>query len=164
MSIESQIKELATEFAEALLAAIRSESISSLTGNMPESGPRRSKTTRAPAAAVAAARKSPAPSGRLKRRSAEEIAESVQRVAALLKSAGPLRSEVIREKLGLDVREVPRILKEGVSSKAFKILSGSKRSTTYGVQGAAKAKTTRKAAKSAKKSAKKPTKRPAKKK
>jgi hypothetical protein len=69
--------------------------------------------------------------GRLRRRSPEEIAKAVDLVAKLVKSHPKgLRSEEIRKKLGLDVREVPRILREGVAAKRLRS-KGQKRATTY---------------------------------
>ena len=41
-----------------------------------------------------------------------------------------LRAEEIRKHLGLDVREVPRVLKEGLRTKKIKA-KGQKRATTY---------------------------------
>jgi len=73
--------------------------------------------------------------GRLARRSEAQIAAAITAVTKLL-GAGPLRSEHIRKGLNLDVREMPRILREGVEGKHFKILSGEKRSTLYGLSAA----------------------------
>ena len=52
-------------------------------------------------------------------------------IVALVKTkkAG-LRSEEIRKALKLDVREVPRVLKEGLAKKALKS-KGQKRATAY---------------------------------
>ncbi len=69
--------------------------------------------------------------GRLPRRSPEEIARSVDLVTKLVKSHPKgMRAEEIRKMLGLDVREVPRILKEGLAAKKLKS-KGHKRATTY---------------------------------
>jgi hypothetical protein len=96
-------------------------------------------------------------SGRLARRSDEQIAALIGKVVSLLHTA-PLRAEHIRTQLGLDAREMPRILKGGIASKQLAILSGQKRSTLYTVAGAKVA-----ATKSAKKPAKKTVKKAAKK-
>ena len=53
-----------------------------------------------------------------------------------------LRSEQIRTELGLDVREVPRLLQQGISDKVLKILGGEKRATRYGAGAGGKAKAT----------------------
>jgi Fic family protein len=69
--------------------------------------------------------------GRLARRSPAEIARTLGTIVTLLKGkkAG-LRSEEIRKVLKLDVREVPRVLKEGLAKKAIKS-KGQKRATVY---------------------------------
>jgi hypothetical protein len=41
-----------------------------------------------------------------------------------------LRAEQIREELGLQAKELPRVLKEGLSSRKLKS-KGQKRATTY---------------------------------
>ena len=48
----------------------------------------------------------------------------------LRKNKEGLRSEQIRQALKLDVREVPRVLKEGLSKKKLKS-HGQRRATTY---------------------------------
>lgn len=69
--------------------------------------------------------------GRLARRSDEQIAAEVERVAKLLKaSKDGLRSEQIRAQLGYDVREMPRILGALLDRKLAKT-KGQKRATTY---------------------------------
>jgi hypothetical protein len=69
--------------------------------------------------------------GRLARRSPAEIAKTLGTIVALLrgKKAG-LRPEEIRKVLELDVREVPRVLKEGLAKKAIRS-KGQKRATVY---------------------------------
>ena len=70
-------------------------------------------------------------SGRLARRSLEEIQAVVADVVKLVaKHPDGLRSETIRTELDLDVREVPRVLKEGVAMGALKS-HGQKRATVY---------------------------------
>ena len=70
-------------------------------------------------------------SGRLARRSPEQIARALDQVISLVKSnKRGLRAEQIREKLGMRKEEMPRVLKEGLSRKALKS-KGQKRSTTY---------------------------------
>jgi Fic family protein len=71
--------------------------------------------------------------GRLARRSPADIARALDAVVILVrKSTKGLRSEEIRKALKLDVREVPRVLKEGLSKKKLKS-KGQKRATTYSV-------------------------------
>ncbi len=68
------------------------------------------------------------------RRSAEDIEKAVAQVVALVKqSKTGLRSEEIKKKLGLDRREVPRILRTAVESKRLKS-RGQKRATVYSVR------------------------------
>jgi hypothetical protein len=76
----------------------------------------------------AAARK---PTGRLPRRSPEEIQKTLGSIVTLLKAkkAG-LRSEQIRDALELDKRELPRVLGEGLKTKKLKS-KGQKRATIY---------------------------------
>ncbi len=70
-------------------------------------------------------------SGRLARRSAEQIAKTVDQVVVLVrKSKTGMRSEEIKKALGLDRREVPRILKTAVADKKLKA-KGQKRATVY---------------------------------
>jgi hypothetical protein len=69
--------------------------------------------------------------GRLPRRSAEDIKVALDKVHGLLKgSKTGLRAEQIRKALRLDVREMPRVLKEGLASKKLSS-KGQKRATTY---------------------------------
>lgn len=76
----------------------------------------------------------PAPrsrSGRLPRRSDTEIAAALDQVVALVrKTKEGMRAEAIREGLGLQSKEMPRILKRGLSTKKLKS-KGQKRATTY---------------------------------
>jgi hypothetical protein len=89
------------------------------------------KKTPAAAKRTAAAAKKFANPGRLPRRSADEIARALAKVVALVKSdTGGLRAEQIRERLGMESKEMPRVLKEGLAKKVLKS-KGVKRSTTY---------------------------------
>ncbi len=95
----------------------------------------RAKRAAAPKAAKAAkakaAPKAKAKSGRLPRRSPEEIAQGVDAIVALLKKhPDGKRSEEIKKALGLDVREMPRLLHTGLEAKKLKS-KGEKRATVY---------------------------------
>jgi HEAT repeat protein len=69
--------------------------------------------------------------GRLARRSPKAIAEALARIIALVKQHKEgLRAEQIREQLGMHPKEMPRVLKEGLSSKRLRA-KGYKRATTY---------------------------------
>jgi hypothetical protein len=88
------------------------------------------KKTAATATRAAPAKKVATP-GRLPRRSPAEIAKALAKVVALVKSdSGGLRAEQIRERLGMESKEMPRVLKEGLAKKVLKS-KGQKRSTTY---------------------------------
>ncbi len=65
------------------------------------------------------------------RRSAEDIAKVLEIVVSLLGSRkNGLRAEQIRAELSLQAKELPRILKEGLSRKKIRAV-GHKRATTY---------------------------------
>jgi energy-converting hydrogenase A subunit M len=67
----------------------------------------------------------------LKRRSPEQIANALGDVVSLLKKTkGGLRAEQIREALKLQSKEMPRVLKEGLTKKKLRS-KGQKRATTY---------------------------------
>ena len=136
--LRSTLDSLANNFASAVLDAIRGASLDELVGESggpPRRGPGRPRGSSTVKAASTAARTSaPAPKargGRLARRSPADIAKALVQIVALVKTkkAG-LRSEEIRKALKLDVREVPRVLKEGLSKKKLKS-KGQKRATTY---------------------------------
>jgi hypothetical protein len=69
--------------------------------------------------------------GRLKRRSADDIAATLGNIVTLLKAhpAG-LRAEQIRKDLDMLAKELPRPLAEGLASKALR-KKGQKRATVY---------------------------------
>jgi hypothetical protein len=122
-SLRSQLNELASRFTDGVLAAIRSASLEDL---LAESGGR---------GRVAGGGGRPDPlrkSGRLQRRTQEQIEAVLAKVVAAVRAAKGegLRAEEIRRQLGLDVREVPRVLKQGLRTKRLKA-RGQKRATTY---------------------------------
>jgi len=147
-SLHSSLNDLAHKFASDVLDAIRSAPLGDLHA---ESSPGR--TSRAPGRPKGSTTKTPSkasratqalkpikPSGRLlhlgssarlPRRSPEDIGKTLERVVALVKkSKTGMRSEEIRKALALDVREVPRVLRQGISSKKLKA-KGQKRATQY---------------------------------
>jgi hypothetical protein len=140
-SLHSTLDSLASSFASAVLDAIRGASLQDLlaeSGAAPRRGPGRprgSSTTKtapaAPRASTPAAPKAKTKGGRLARRSPEEIAKTLARIVGLVKgSKNGLRSEEIRKNLKLDVREMPRVLQEGLKTKKLKS-KGQKRATQY---------------------------------
>jgi hypothetical protein len=137
-SLRSSLDSLASNFASAVLAAIRGASLDELvagSGGAPRRGPGRprgsSTTKSAPTASRASAPTPKVRGGRLARRSPADIAKTLGQIVALVKTKKTgLRSEEIRKALKLDVREVPRVLKEGLSKKKLKS-KGQKRATVY---------------------------------
>jgi hypothetical protein len=89
-----------------------------------------SKTTTA-AMPEPSAKKPARANGRLARRSPEDIAAALGQVVGLLKkNKAGLRAEQIRTELKMQAKEMPRVLKEGLTTKALKS-KGQKRATTY---------------------------------
>jgi len=165
--LNAALQELTTAFVQGLIGAIRNMPISEINGDgsheAPTHAPRaHTAPVHARAPRTAAPTKAPkakaAKSGRLARRTPEQVEEVIASVVALVrKHPDGLRAEDIRTALDLDVREVPRVLKQGIAEGHLKILSGQKRSTAYGVKGG-KAKAAKPAARAAsKKSAKQAT-------
>jgi hypothetical protein len=76
--------------------------------------------------------KSPSPAAsRLGRRSAADIGAALDKVAMLVrKHRDGLRAEEIRSLLGMQSKEMPRVLSEGLTKKKLK-KKGQKRATTY---------------------------------
>jgi hypothetical protein len=130
-SLKSRLDSLASSFATEVVRAIQSASLEELLGEVggARRGPGRpnGSATAAAASRPRAARKG----GRLPRRSAEDIAKTLDRVVALVKrSKQGLRAEQIRAELHMQAKEMPRVLKEGISKKMLKS-KGQKRATTY---------------------------------
>jgi hypothetical protein len=132
MALRSNLAVLASNFASAVLDAIRGASLDELlaeSGGGARRAPGRPRESRAAAArpTTAPARKA----GRLARRSPEQIAKALDRVVALVKGKKDgLRAEHIRTALKLQSKEMPRVLKEGLAKKKLKA-KGQKRATTY---------------------------------
>jgi hypothetical protein len=125
-SLRSAIDAAAAVFTNSILAAIRSTSLEELLAQTGGAG-RRAGAAEAGAARASAGRKP----GRLKRRSAADIDRALEQVVGLVKkSKTGLRAEQIRAQLGMQSKEMPRILKEGVAKKHLRT-KGQKRATTY---------------------------------
>lgn len=144
-SLRSALDDLASNFAAAVLAAIRGASLEELVGggSSTASAPRRPvgrprKTVQAKASAPratpakpAAAKPAKTKGGRLARRTPEDVAKTLAAVVSLLKTKKDgLRSEQIRASLKLDKREMPRVLGDGLAKKVLKS-KGQKRATSY---------------------------------
>jgi hypothetical protein len=125
LSFQNQIEELAGSFANAILETIRNASLKELMGEV-RGGRKSDFSSLAPMEGPRLL-----PSGRLHRRSLDEIAKTLDAVVALLKRHPQgLRAEQIRSELGLMRKELPRVLKDGLAHKAIRA-KGEKRATTY---------------------------------
>lgn len=141
-SLRVRLNELAASFSAGVLDAIRGASLEELlsesSGGKSRAPVRPAATRSAPRAAAPASAPTPAPAatrarkaGRLPRRSAGDISQAVNKIVDLLKgNASGLRAEQIRQKLGLQAKELPRPLKEGLDGGLLSKV-GQKRATTY---------------------------------
>ncbi|MGH7295835.1 MAG: hypothetical protein ACRELB_12910 [Polyangiaceae bacterium] len=126
-SLHSTLNDLASAFADSVLAAIRTASLDEL-GRDTDRGEEGRRSRRGgeqpdPLGTLKTA------NGRLARRGPEDIAKTLGLVVAALKTS-PLRAEEIQKLLKLDKRELPRVLREGLATKKLR-KKGQKRSTTY---------------------------------
>src|SRR5579864_530711 len=126
-TLHSQLASLADSFANAVLEAVKGASLAELLSESraPAGKARREQPNGAPRPTRARS------SGRLKRRSPDDIASALDKVVGLVKRhKNGLRAEQIRDQLGMLAKEMPRVLKEGLSRKLLKS-RGQKRATTY---------------------------------
>jgi hypothetical protein len=132
MSLRSSLNDLAASFASSVLDAIRGASLEELltdSGGGARRGPGRPPKSAAPLTTPAAPRSRK--SGRLARRSPEQIAKALDQVVALVKGKKDgLRAEQIRAALKMESKEMPRVIQEGLNKKKLKS-RGQKRATTY---------------------------------
>jgi hypothetical protein len=129
--LQNRISARAASFVDSVLSAVKSSSLEELVGGS-GSGARGARTGAARSASLASAPSRP--DGRLRRRSAEDIAKVLEVVVSLLGSRkNGLRAEQIRAELNLQAKELPRILKEGLARKKIRAV-GQKRATTYFVR------------------------------
>jgi hypothetical protein len=130
-TLKSRIDSLASAFASDVVRAIRTASVEDLLGGIGALNGRAPAASVRPLANAVAPRARTLASGRLRRRSTDQIRGTLDKVHGLLKaSKGGLRAEQIRVALKLDVREMPRVLKEGLATKKLSS-KGRKRATTY---------------------------------
>ncbi len=153
-ALKSSLQSLAASFAEDVVRAIQGASLQELLGEVATNPGRPSLRPRVPAstrnarhatngsvAASAAAVQVPRSHaltrrGRLRRRSAEDIAATLGSIVSLLKQhASGLRAEQIRKQLSMQAKELPRPLAEGLQAKALR-KKGQKRATVYFATGA----------------------------
>ncbi len=136
--LRTTLDNLGSTFASAVVDAIRSASLDDILDlaggrvpGRPTHGHILPRTSGTPAATRLPAKSGSKPTGRLRRRSPRDIAKALGRIVALVKTTkGGLRAEQIRQKLGMQAKEMPRILKEGLAKKVLRS-KGQKRSTTY---------------------------------
>jgi len=127
-SLRSRLGNLASAFAARVVAAIKESSIEEL---FAQSGARSPSSRAAPTG--------PRSGGRLARRSEGDIAAVIDQIVELLREHPKgLRAEEIRAELGLESKEMPRPIKEGLEAGRF-TRSGHKRATTYLAKGAKRA-------------------------
>ena len=140
-TLRAQLDALASTFATQIVAAIQAASLRELTasdGGWGSSG-RRPRAARGGGGqpdplSVPTPGKKPGKNGRLPRRSAEEIQAALNKIVLLVKTHKQgMRAEEIRAALGMQAKEMPRILKEGVARKKLST-KGQKRATTYFVR------------------------------
>ncbi|MDP8999927.1 MAG: hypothetical protein M3O46_07430 [Myxococcota bacterium] len=126
-NFQSQLGSLAGSFADAVLQAIKGASLEEL---LNDSRPTATRTRKEPSNVMSRPSSRRAP-GRLPRRSSEDIAKALAQVVALVKNHKQgLRAEQIRLELGMQAKEMPRVLQEGRSKRKLAI-KGQKRATTY---------------------------------
>jgi hypothetical protein len=128
MPLRSNLAIIAAQFAAAVLDAIRGASLEELLAEAGAGPSRRGPGRPRGSTSASSSRRS---SGRLARRSPEQIAKALDQVVALVKGKKDgLRAEQIREALKMQSKEMPRVLKEGLAKKRLKA-KGQKRATTY---------------------------------
>jgi hypothetical protein len=128
MTLRAQLDAIASDFARQVLAAVQGASLHELAG---QDG-RRTAGGRGHADPLSVpVPKKRGKNGRLPRRSAEEIEKTLAKIVLLVKPhKNGMRAEEIRSKLGMESKEMPRILKQGIASKKL-TSKGNKRATTY---------------------------------
>jgi hypothetical protein len=128
--LESALNDLVSSFADSVLAALRGSSLQDLlaVSGKASGSPRPERARKQEQIPLDL---KPRVSGRLARRSPEQVAQVVNKVVLLVKTHKEgMRAEEIRKKLGLLPKEMPRILKDGLASKKL-TAKGQKRATTY---------------------------------
>jgi hypothetical protein len=137
-TLRTQLDALAANFAQQIILAIQGASLQELIAPSGREIRNGSKELEARIAVGGGSRHEPlstpkrrGKNGRLARRSADEIEATLNKIVLLVKGqkAG-MRAEEIRRKLGMEPKEMPRILKEGIATKKL-TSKGQKRATTY---------------------------------
>lgn len=125
-SLRSQLEVLTTSLADQIMAALKNASLHELVGAK-GGGALRSNGRRERLAGrggggqpvpIATTSRRTGKNGRLPRRSPEEIAKTLNKIVLLVKThKDGMRAEEIRSALGMQAKEMPRVLKEGLSMK-----------------------------------------------
>jgi hypothetical protein len=127
-TLRSALDALAESFADSVLEVVRTSNLDEIIG---AGGGRPVRTSAPSSVKLVRPTAKPAKPGRLPRRSAEDIAAALASIVALVKkNRDGLRAEEIRANLGLEAKELPRVLKEGIATKKLRT-KGQKRATTY---------------------------------
>jgi hypothetical protein len=143
-ALHSSIEALASDFARAVLSALRSASLEEILAESRGGAAPRGRGGRKSAAVTddvapkasrggrkAGPGKKRGKKGRLPRRSLGDIQKVLESIVGLLqKNPEGLRAEQIRSQLGLLAKEMPRPLAEGLAGKRLR-KKGEKRATTY---------------------------------
>ena len=131
--LETAIKALAADFANNVVVALAGASFDEVQAALSEARPATRVRGLLPAA-TKTERPKLTRNSRMSRRSADDIEKALTRVLSVVEKAEDgMRAEQIREKLGLESKELPRILKAGLESKRLRS-KGAKRATTYFVR------------------------------
>ncbi len=134
-TLRSQLDALAANFASQIIAALQGASLQELVsadgGRKAAGNGPRSRATEGGGGQPDPLRTPRGKNGRLPRRSAADIAKTLDKIVLLVKTQkNGLRAEEIRSKLGMQAKEMPRILKQGLAAKKL-TSKGHKRATTY---------------------------------
>jgi hypothetical protein len=146
-TLQTTIQSLSSEFARNILTAMRSASFEDILEETTKTNGHASPAIVKPALVAVAAKKTasaPAPakksasaaasSDKRIRRTAEDIEETIDQIVTLLqKNPEGLRSEAIREELGIERKFLPKPLAEALAAKRI-TKSGEKRATVYKVR------------------------------
>jgi hypothetical protein len=129
--LRSTIEQLADAFVSGVLAAMRKAPLEEILDQTGRSVAKAAARATGPRAAAPAAPKAKSKTGRLARRSPEELSKVLDDIVALLqKNPEGLRAEQIRDQLNLISKELPRPLADGVAAGRLR-KTGEKRATTY---------------------------------
>ncbi len=134
-TLRNQLQAFAHTFVDQVLGTIQGASLHEIAGTKGSGrvigGGRSARTVAAKTVAAAPKMASVKASGRLARRTDEEIQAMLGKVVLLVKTHKEgMRAEQIRSTLGMLPKEMPLILKQGVSTKKL-MTKGQKRATTY---------------------------------